>query len=129
MAEGAAHVIFVGITCGLSAPYVAGQIDAVGCGGTSSDCSSYPPHHLVRLVLTSVALASFSPPPLAHKAMAMDNCTTVLIGFNPVSLARDAPVESWDQTCAQVFQRLAAQEESSPERFCVLNPVRALPIP
>jgi N-acetylmuramic acid 6-phosphate (MurNAc-6-P) etherase len=54
---------FPGITCGLSAPYVAGQI-------------AY--------------------------SMQQPNFTTVLMGFNPVSLARNAPVENWDATCFSV---------------------------
>lgn len=54
---------FFGITCGLSAPYVAGQID-------------YAMHQL--------------------------NYTTVLVGFNPVTLARDTPIEKWHKTCRDV---------------------------
>lgn len=54
---------FFGITCGLSAPYVAGQIDY---------------------------------------AMHQPNYTTVLVGFNPVTLARDTPIEKWHKTCRDV---------------------------
>ena len=28
--------------------------------------------------------------------------TSVLMGFNPVSLSRNAPIEKWDKTCRQV---------------------------
>ena len=51
------------MTCGLSAPYVAGQIDY---------------------------------------AMHQPNYTTVLVGFNPVTLARDTPIEKWHKTCRDV---------------------------
>ena len=62
---------FFGITCGLSAPYVAGQV---------------------------------------HYAMSQLTVTTCLIGFNPVSLARDAPIENWPLRCRAVFQALEALE-------------------
>ena len=54
---------FFGITCGLSAPYVAGQVDY---------------------------------------AMHQPNYTTVLVGFNPMALARDTPIEKWHKTCRDV---------------------------
>ena len=71
--------VVVGISCGLSAPYVAGLLDY---------------------------------------AMRRPGCTPVLVGFNPVSLARDAPIEGWDRTCHDVFASLAAD----PGCF-VLNPI------
>lgn len=52
--QGADRVLFVGITCGLSAAYVAGQV---------------------------------------ARSMADERHVTALIGFNPVALARDSPVE------------------------------------
>lgn len=30
------------------------------------------------------------------------NYTTVLVGFNPVQLARSAPIEKWNKTCKDV---------------------------
>lgn len=30
------------------------------------------------------------------------NYTTVLVGFNPVKLARSAPIEKWNKTCKDV---------------------------
>jgi N-acetylmuramic acid 6-phosphate (MurNAc-6-P) etherase len=63
ISDGADHVMFFGITCGLSAPYVAGQIDY---------------------------------------ALHQSNMTTVLVGFNPVSLSRNAPIEKWNKTCKEV---------------------------
>ena len=35
-------------------------------------------------------------------AMHQPNCTTVLVGFNPVTLARDTPIEKWHKTCKDV---------------------------
>ncbi len=67
-------MLFVGITCGLSAPYVAGQI-------------AY--------------------------SMAQPNFSTVLIGFNPTELARNAPVENWDQTCFSVWLLISVMQFES----------------
>eukprot|EP00048_Salpingoeca_helianthica_P008418 m.122245 g.122245 ORF g.122245 m.122245 type:complete len:597 (+) comp14596_c2_seq1:44-1834(+) len=84
--EASAHTFFFGITCGLSAPYVAGQV-----------------------------------------AYAMDHprASTCLIGFNPPSLARDAPVEGWDRTCRAVFTDLASRET----RGRAAGPVAGTPYP
>eukprot|EP00039_Didymoeca_costata_P030658 m.30768 g.30768 ORF g.30768 m.30768 type:complete len:579 (-) comp8236_c0_seq4:31-1767(-) len=83
--EGSCHTIFVGITCGLSAPYVGGQIEF---------------------------------------AIKNPDCTTVLIGFNPVELARDVAVEGWDRTCRQVFSELADLEKTChKDKNFVLNPI------
>ena len=81
--KGADASIFCGITCGLSAPYVGGQIEAA----------------------------------LKHKG-----CTPVLIGFNPINLARDVPVEGWDRTTFQVFTDLEKAALAGESCF-VLNPV------
>eukprot|EP00052_Salpingoeca_macrocollata_P020553 m.173075 g.173075 ORF g.173075 m.173075 type:complete len:639 (+) comp21291_c0_seq7:49-1965(+) len=70
--RGCTQVLFVGITCGLSAPYVAGQI--------------------------------------SH-SMAQAGWGTVLMGFNPVHLARNVPIEKWDRTCRDVFLELHQQEQ------------------
>eukprot|EP00730_Choanoeca_flexa_P000104 TRINITY_DN10045_c0_g1_i2.p1 TRINITY_DN10045_c0_g1~~TRINITY_DN10045_c0_g1_i2.p1 ORF type:complete len:595 (+),score=84.81 TRINITY_DN10045_c0_g1_i2:158-1786(+) len=83
--DGCTSAMVFGITCGLSAPYVAGQIEY---------------------------------------SMAQSNHTTCLIGFNPVSLARNAPVEHWDKTCAQVFQALEELSlEDEDRRHWILNPI------
>lgn len=81
--EGADASIFCGITCGLSAPYVGGQIEA---------------------------------------ALKHGSCTPVLIGFNPVKLARDVPVEGWDRTTYQVFADLERAVINGESAF-ILNPV------
>jgi hypothetical protein len=72
-----------GVTCGLSAPYVAGQIDA---------------------------------------AMSIPGCTAVLVGFNPIELARDVPVEGWDKRCAEVFRELDRRAREGDPCCHVLNP-------
>eukprot|EP00049_Salpingoeca_infusionum_P009545 m.161685 g.161685 ORF g.161685 m.161685 type:complete len:589 (-) comp14364_c1_seq9:299-2065(-) len=82
--QGAQSIIFFGITCGLSAPYVAGQVDW---------CMQQP------------------------------HATATLIGFNPVSLARDAPVEGWDKTCRSVFRALEEKSVASPGAAFILNPI------
>eukprot|EP00047_Mylnosiga_fluctuans_P014772 m.41046 g.41046 ORF g.41046 m.41046 type:complete len:580 (+) comp5649_c0_seq1:190-1929(+) len=75
---------FIGITCGLSAPYVAGQV---------------------------------------HYAMSAAHTTTVLLGFNPVELARNVPIENWDLRCYDVFTALQRKERESPATHVVLNPI------
>lgn len=71
--------LYIGITAGLSAPYVAAQLDYLG-GNAAFD--------------------------------------SVLIGFNPASLARDKPVEGWDKTVKGVIDQALASE-----RFILMNPV------
>ncbi len=66
------RVVLIGITCGLSAPYVAGQLDwAMKRDGAANDSKT----------VTS----------------------TVLMGFNPISLARKAPIEIWAETGRTFF--------------------------
>eukprot|EP00741_Cyanophora_paradoxa_P021802 tig00000241_g21045.t1 len=64
----AARVLYVGISCGMSATYVAGQLDY-----------------------------------LMHR----ENCGSVLLGFNPVELARKVRVAAWERT----FHDVAAEQE------------------
>ncbi|KAL8562315.1 hypothetical protein ACOMHN_037271 [Nucella lapillus] len=82
-AEGKSRVLFFGITCGLSAPFVAGQLD---------------------LCLKD-----------------LDRFTPVLLGFNPAQLAKNIPIENWDQTFLQVTQRMEAAECKG--QAFLLNPV------
>ena len=84
LVQGCDRVLFIGVTCGLSAPYVAGQIAY----------SMHQQHH-----------------------------TTVLMGFNPVSLARNAPIESWDRTCRSTFDELERYAAAGTGSHFVLNPV------
>ena len=67
--------VVVGISCGLSAPYVAGQ--------------------------------------MAHCLEHLDRYSPVLVGFNPVALSRDAPIEGWDQTFRQVATAVDAAQRSA----------------
>lgn len=75
-------VLFIGITCGLSAPYVAGQLD-------------YCMKHLDR----------FCP---------------VLLGFNPVELARQVSIRNWDKTFYDVG--MAMRSLGEPKCY-IINPV------
>jgi len=71
--------LYIGITAGISAPYVAGQLDLIGGN------------------------AKFN---------------SVLLGFNPATLARDKAIEGWNKTVKQVIET-ALQSD----RFTLLNPV------
>ncbi|KAM5293460.1 glucokinase regulatory protein [Ctenodactylus gundi] len=82
VAVGKKRVIVIGISVGLSAPFVAGQMD-----------------------------------------YCMDNTAVflpVLVGFNPVSMARNDPIEDWNSTFRQVAERMQKMQEKQ-EAF-VLNP-------
>ncbi|XP_023566730.1 glucokinase regulatory protein isoform X2 [Octodon degus] len=82
VAAGKKRVIVIGISVGLSAPFVAGQMD-----------------------------------------YCMDNTAVflpVLVGFNPVSMARNDPIEDWSSTFRQVAERMQKMQEKQ-EAF-VLNP-------
>lgn len=77
--EQASNLFYVGVTCGLSAPYIAGQIEEL---------------------------------------LPRDNCFSVLMGFNPLELARDTPIESWPFTFQQTAAKVACAENAA-----LLNPV------
>ncbi|XP_027955209.1 LOW QUALITY PROTEIN: glucokinase regulatory protein [Eumetopias jubatus] len=81
VAAGKKRVIVIGISVGLSAPFVAGQIDY---------CMDNP--------------AIFLP---------------VLVGFNPVNMARNDPIEDWSSTFRQIAERMQKLQEKQ-EAF-VLN--------
>ncbi|XP_054845448.1 glucokinase regulatory protein [Eublepharis macularius] len=80
--EGKKKVIFFGISCGLSASYVAGQLD-----------------------------------------FCMNNLNTfvpVLVGFNPVTMARNEKIEDFHSTFRQVAERMEKLQES--HKAFILNP-------
>ncbi|XP_053107187.1 glucokinase regulatory protein isoform X3 [Hemicordylus capensis] len=79
---GKKRVIFFGISCGLSAPYVAGQLDF---------CMNN-----------------------------LDIFVPVLVGFNPVTMARNEKIEGFHCTFRQVAERMEKLQES--HRAFVLNP-------
>lgn len=84
------HIVVVGITCGLSAPFVAGMLDFAMEHGRDGQPSS-------------------------SAAAATTTYTAVLLGFNPPALARDANIEKWqnkDKTCRSVFLPLAQRWEA-----------------
>lgn len=65
----ASRVVYVGITCGLSAPYIGGQLEG---------------------------------------ALEHNSWLSILVGFNPVELARDTPIEGWHTTFKATAERVAA---------------------
>ena len=71
--------IYIGVTCGFSAPYTAGQLDWT---------------------------------------LTQPKMTSVLLGFNPVNLARQRPIENWNKT----FLEVARAVESS-KRGLIINPL------
>lgn len=77
LAQGRKKVLYIGITCGLSAPFVAGQLEY---------CMEHP-----------------------------EVFTPVLVGFNPVHLARNTPMKGWDKTFRDVVTRLCGKKRGSPE--------------
>nr|XP_033794333.1 glucokinase regulatory protein isoform X1 [Geotrypetes seraphini] len=79
---GKKKVIFIGISCGLAAPFVAGQLDF---------CMNN-----------------------------LDIFLPVLVGFNPVSMARNDCVEGWHSTFRQVAERMQKLQEI--QKAIILNP-------
>ncbi|NWX92725.1 GCKR protein, partial [Nothoprocta ornata] len=80
--DGKKRVVFVGISCGLSAPFVAGQLDF---------CMNN-----------------------------LDIFLPVLVGFNPVSMARNDRIEGWHSTFRQVAERMQKLQEL--HKAFILNP-------
>ncbi|XP_026085823.1 glucokinase regulatory protein isoform X1 [Carassius auratus] len=80
---GKKHVLFIGISCGMSAPFVAGQLDFC----------------------------------LQH----LDIFTPVLLGFNPVHMARSEPMQGCSFHFKDVAERMTAEQRH--EKAFVLNPV------
>lgn len=76
-----AATLLVGVTCGLSAPYVAGQLDYALRGPPPGDLS---------------ASGSPSGPPSGPLP---GWCGAFVVGFNGVEDARDAPIELWGAGC------------------------------
>ena len=109
-------VMVVGITCGVSAPYVAGQIDFVldMCDAKSED-----------------DVKTWSEANGVHLPTSLPNYSGVLVGFNPVRLARDATIEMWrnrptskSKTMLDVAMRLQqAASSSSKAKHFIINPV------
>lgn len=82
IAESFEHVLFIGIKCGLSAPFVGGQLE---------HCLDNP-----------------------------QKFTPVLIGFNPVSMARRTHVPKWPNN--RTFHDIASRMETT-QGALVINPV------
>ncbi|XP_029452225.1 glucokinase regulatory protein isoform X2 [Rhinatrema bivittatum] len=79
---GKKKVAFIGISCGLSAPFIAGQLDF---------CMNN-----------------------------LDIFLPVLVGFNPVSMARNDRIEGWHSTFRQVAERMQKLQEM--QKALILNP-------
>ncbi|XP_061072052.1 glucokinase regulatory protein isoform X2 [Conger conger] len=79
---GKSRVLFIGISCGLSAPFVAGQLDF---------CMNH-----------------------------LDVFTPVLLGFNPVDMARNEPVPGWALTFRAVAERMLEMQKT--HRAFIINP-------
>lgn len=84
------EIILITISCGLSAPYSAGQVEY---------------------------------------GLQQSNFTTGLMGFSPVALARDAPVENWSKTFRQIALQLqqAIQSQATvsadQKKYFIINPI------
>jgi N-acetylmuramic acid 6-phosphate (MurNAc-6-P) etherase len=98
-------VVYVGITCGLSAPYIAGQL-----------------FHNIQKV---------SQQPKSKDASVV---CSILLGFNPVERARKTPIEHWDPynngetinfyKIAKQFEALAcSNNDKNSDQFIILNPI------
>ena len=90
------QLVYVGITCGLSAPYVAGQIQYL------LDLQAHP---------------ESAPPSLGGKKISVG-----LVGFNPVALARDAVIEGVEYSFRQVALELESRCGKGSGNF-IINPV------
>jgi len=88
--KGKKNVIYIGMTCGMSAPYVAGQLDVC-----------------LELGQTLSSLPSSASAPSIH---------TVLIGCSPASRSRDDVIERWHEggnsLPRKTFQQIAKRMES-----------------
>uniref|UniRef100_A0A4W3HZK7 Glucokinase regulatory protein n=1 Tax=Callorhinchus milii TaxID=7868 RepID=A0A4W3HZK7_CALMI len=82
ISQGKKKVLFIGISCGLSAPFVAGQLD---------------------LCINK-----------------LDKFTPVLVGFNPVNMARSDNIEGWHSTFQQVAERI--QKLHDLHKGYIINP-------
>ena len=97
-AHGQDGVIVIGLTCGLSAPYVAGQLD-----------------YLVKLKNRMKSAASVGP----------DNIGIAVIGFNPVFLSRNAPIEKFEdkRSFREVLRELESLCAAGDGQCYIINPV------
>lgn len=87
-----AEIVYIGITCGLSAPYVAGQL-------------SYCMDQLEQNDHSRVLACA-------------------LIGFNPIDVARRTqPINSRNETFADLLVRMSSLEQLRADSFFILNPL------
>jgi N-acetylmuramic acid 6-phosphate (MurNAc-6-P) etherase len=113
-------VCLIGITCGLSAPYVAGQVDYI------LDCNEN------QDTIQKEAKSGKNSP-----SMKTTEWSTIMMGFNPAHLSRDRPIEIWRNrknnankkfslSVRDVVMRLHSKENASSNSnpsFILLNPI------
>ncbi|CAH2245364.1 glucokinase regulatory [Pelobates cultripes] len=80
--EGKRKVVYIGISCGLSAPFIAGQLD--------------------------------------YCMRKLDTFLPVLVGFNPVNMARNDTIEGWQFTFRKVAERMQNLQDT--QQAFILNP-------
>jgi N-acetylmuramic acid 6-phosphate (MurNAc-6-P) etherase len=92
------YLAYIGVTCGFSAPYVAGQLNAI------------------RLFLKG----KHSVFPTSCRLHVTTAC---LLGFNPMSRARSTPIEGWNRSFADVCAKVFASDAPGANKFAVVNPI------
>lgn len=99
------QAMYIGITCGLSAPFVAGQLHY-----------AMQPQQYQTGSTAAAAAAASAPPP---------HIVPVLLGFNPVERARTQVIEGWQYSFRDIAQQLAqrAAADGSGRSGIILNPV------
>jgi len=103
------EVVLIGISCGLSAPYVAGQLDFIMDAHDGVD-------------LTYAGLSNTSTLP---------RLSAVLIGFNPIEYARKSTIELWmgrasghSRSFHDVVHRMkTVYARSSTDQCVIINPI------
>ena len=100
------QVVYVGVTCGLTATFVGAQLDYCQ--------QQYLKQQQRKLQPMQPEADETGPAPISYRM--------ILLGFNPVSSMKDIRIANWDRTFREVvidFQRIAADH---PEDAVILNP-------
>ena len=116
-AAGKERVLLIGITCGLSAPYAGSMVDFT--------MDAFEAEEAAAAAAAAGGGGGDGAPPAGGTQY-----YGVAMGFNPVELARGAPIEMWrdrpagrSKTFLDVARRLDALQQRCPGRFALLNPV------
>ena len=91
LAKGKPAVSLIGISCGLSAPYVAGQLAYAFAAQTVSELVAAAAEDEIHAATAGSSSAAFSLAP-AYASVAATGFATCAIGFNPVAHARNTPI-------------------------------------